>query len=123
MHIHVDNFSVGSEMWEIGDAGRRITISITYDPIISRPGCLQRLERLFEGSTLLARTFLSEGLYLANQLRRAANSMHANIAEEFGRSTAEFSNYLTRALGSAHEIVGHLEDAESCGYAKASRWS
>ncbi|MBI4136325.1 MAG: four helix bundle protein [Candidatus Vogelbacteria bacterium] len=59
----------------------------------------------------MTRSFPREGKYLANQLNRAANSIHANIAEGYGRSEAEFKQYLTRALGSGNEVISHLDDA------------
>ena len=59
----------------------------------------------------LAKTFPPHGRHLRDQLCRAANSIHANIAEGFGRSQAEFKMYLTRALGSCNEVKSHLEDA------------
>lgn len=70
---------------------------------------------------MLVKTFPKDGAYLANQLIRAANSIHANIAEGFGRSTAEFCNYLTRSLGSANEVLSHLEDVEIVRYADTKR--
>ena len=64
------------------------------------------------------RTFPSEGKHLANQLNRAGNSIHSNIAEGFGRSNAEFKQYLARALGSNNEVLSHLEDAIALEYLK-----
>lgn len=73
-------------------------------------------KNLYEGILSLIRTFPKDAAYLSNQLVRAANSVHANIAEGFGRSDAEFRNYLTRALGSANEMLSHLDDAERANY-------
>ena len=50
-------------------------------------------------------------MHLRDQMCRSANSIHANIAEGFGRSTAEFKLYLTRSLGSCNETKSHIEDA------------
>ena len=49
--------------------------------------------------------FPKEELYsLTNQLRRAASSIPANIAEGCGKnSQAEFANFLNISLGSANE--------------------
>ncbi len=60
--------------------------------------------------------FPREGRYLREQMCRAANSIHANIAEGFGRSEAEFKKYLTTSLGSNNEMLSHLEDALLAGY-------
>lgn len=51
------------------------------------------------------RLFPKEELYsLTNQLRRAASSIPANIAEGCGKnSNLEFAHYLNIALGSANE--------------------
>ena len=68
---------------------------------------------------LLARLPDVERFELASQLRRAAKSVPANIAEGYGkkRSAKEFKVYLGRALGSANEVVVHLEIAVAVGYA------
>ncbi|MFN8667845.1 MAG: four helix bundle protein [Gemmatimonadaceae bacterium] len=47
--------------------------------------------------------------YLAGQMRRAASSIPANIAEGSGRSTsAQFAQFLQQSLGSARELDYHL---------------
>ena len=49
---------------------------------------------------------------LANQLREAARSAPANIAEGFGRfGNKEFARFARIAKGSLHELVNHLIDA------------
>ena len=48
---------------------------------------------------------------LGSQIIRSANSIHANIAEGYGKSVNDFKRYLTNALGSCDEILSHLEDA------------
>ncbi len=48
---------------------------------------------------------------LGSQLIRAANSIHANIAEGYGKSAHEFKRYLGHALGSCDEVKSHLDDA------------
>jgi len=52
-----------------------------------------------------SRLFPKEEIYsLTNQLRRAASSIPANIAEGCGKNTqAEFAHFLNIALGSANE--------------------
>ena len=55
---------------------------------------------------------------LASQIRRAAKSIPANIAEGFARraSGKEFKRYLTIAMGSANELEVHLKIAANLGY-------
>lgn len=76
----------------------------------------QRSKKLFPQLVQLVNLFPREALYLKDQMNRAANSIHANIAEGFGRSEAEFKRYLTVSLGSNNELLSHLEDAHSLGY-------
>lgn len=54
---------------------------------------------------------------LRDQIRRAAVSIMANIAEGHGRrSNSEFANFLNLARGSAHEVQSHLHIAHGLGY-------
>jgi four helix bundle protein len=59
---------------------------------------------------------------LADQMRRASKSIPANIAEGYGRrkSAKEFKHYLAMALGSANEMIVHLEITQELGYAQAT---
>ena len=50
---------------------------------------------------------------LGSQMIRAANSIHANIAEGHSQTPAEFKRYLRNAIGSCDEIVSHLNDARN----------
>jgi four helix bundle protein len=77
----------------------------------------QHSKDLYARIVVLTKEIPRDGLYLSQQIARSANSIHANIAEGFGRSKAEFCNYLTRALGSANETISHLEDVEIARYA------
>ena len=56
-----------------------------------------------------------------SQIRRAALSISANIAESFGRNhTADKINFLYYARGSITETQSHLEYGKRVGYIKKS---
>ena len=59
-----------------------------------------------------------ERFELGSQLRRAAISIPANIAEGYGRkkSAAEFKHFLRNALGSSNEICVLLNLCKDLGY-------
>ena len=60
---------------------------------------------------------------LGYQLRRAAVSIAANIAEGYGRkeSAAEFKHFLRNALGSNNEVRVLLDLAHDLGYLDAEK--
>jgi four helix bundle protein len=66
----------------------------------------------------IAKQFPSDELYgLTSQLRRAAVSVPANIAEGHARShTKEFLYHLSIAYGSLMEIETHVQIAQRVGY-------
>lgn len=65
---------------------------------------------LAEQSYLLTRSFPREELFgLTSQIRRAASSIPANIAEGYGReNTWTYIQYLRIAQGSLKELETHL---------------
>ncbi len=62
--------------------------------------------------------FPREELYaLTSEVKRAASSIGANIAEECGRSSdADFTRFLFIAMGSASELENHLLLARDLGF-------
>lgn len=53
---------------------------------------------------------LSRDFSLCNQMRRAAISVAANIAEGYGRNTKkDFAQFLSIALGSVNEVIAYLD--------------
>ena len=76
----------------------------------------QRSKKLYPRLIRFLRTFPREGRFLKDQSARAGNTIHADIAEGFGRSVREFKMYLTRALGSCNELKSHLDDASALDY-------
>ena len=57
---------------------------------------------------------------LADQLRRAATSLHLNLAEGNRRAGKDRGHLFRVALGSASEVQACLEAAEALGYLAAN---
>jgi len=79
------------------------------------------VEEIYE----ITKTFPREEVYgLPSQLRRAAVSVPSNIAEgAAGRSTVQFRNYLSVAIGSLNELGTQLEIALRVGYLVGLRFA
>ena len=78
----------------------------------------QKAHRLTLELYKTTRTFPREEQYgLTSQVRRAAASVSANIAEGCGRGTArDFARFIQIALGSASELEYHLVLAVDLGF-------
>jgi len=66
----------------------------------------------------MTRSFPNEERYnLVSQMQRAATSISSNIAEGAGRNTnALFKQFLTIAIGSAHELETQIIISKQLGY-------
>ena len=85
-----------------------------HKKLIAWQKAMDLVETIYE----LTRKLPREEIYgLSSQLRRAAVSVPSNIAEgAAGRSTVQFRNYLSVAIGSLNEIATQLEIVWRIGY-------
>jgi four helix bundle protein len=71
-----------------------------------------------------SRTFPTEERFgLINQIRRAATSIAANIAEGSARSDPDFSRFLGYAAGSLYEVVTQSHVARRQGFLPEEQFS
>ena len=76
----------------------------------------QRAQALFPKIYKLVRSWKQlDQREIGSQIIRAANSIHANIAEGHGKTWNEFRRYLSMAIGSCDEVRSHLKDAANIG--------
>ena len=89
-------------------------MSKPHKKLIAWRKSMDLVEKVYE----LTKNFPREEVYgLSSQLRRAAVSVPSNIAEGAAdRSTVQFRNYLSVAIGSLNEIDTQLEVALHIGY-------
>jgi len=59
---------------------------------------------------------VDERFGLSNQIRRAATSISANIAEGAARSPADFAKFIGYATGSLYEVITHATVARNEGF-------
>jgi four helix bundle protein len=85
----------------------------------------QRGIELVESIYVITQSFPKQEIYgITSQMRRAAVSIPANIAEGHSREhTKEFRNFLSIAQGSISELETELEIATRLGYLTADQFS
>jgi four helix bundle protein len=83
----------------------------------------QRGRELQEAIIQIAHPIAAVDAALADQLRRAARSITANIAEGFERNTrGDFARFLAIAKGSAGEVRSHLYECRDAGVLPAEQF-
>ena len=76
----------------------------------------QRSSKMFPRIYRIVRTWnVIDQREIGSQIIRAANSIHANIAEGYSKSPADFKRYISNAIGSCDELTSHLIDASQVG--------
>src|SRR6185369_8815004 len=85
-----------------------------HKKLIAWQKAMDLVEQIYD----LTRKLPREEIYtLTSQLRRAAVSVTSNIAEgAAGRSTIQFRNYLSVAIGSLNELATQIEIVWRIGY-------
>jgi four helix bundle protein len=93
-------------------------MSKPHKKLIAWRKSMDLVEKVYE----LTKTFPREEVYgLSSQMRRAAISAPSNIAEgAANRSSVQFRNYLSVAIGSLNELATQLEIAHRIGYLDAT---
>ena len=89
-------------------------MSKPHKKLVAWAKSMELVEKIYE----ISKRFPREELYgLTSQIRRAAVSVPSNIAEgAAGRSTVQFRNYLSVAIGSLNELGTQLEIALRIDY-------
>lgn len=90
----------------------------SHRDLVAWQKAIELVVRIYE----ISKTFTREEIYrLTSQMRRAAVSIPANIAEGQGRRVAgEYLHFLGIARGSLLELDTHLEIAKSPGFLEES---
>ena len=93
---------------------RKVTIKSFKDLIV----CQKAYNLALTSHKLTINFPASEKMELGYQIRKAAVSVPANIAEGYGRknSAKEFKHFLRNALGSTNEMVVLLNISKDLGY-------
>jgi four helix bundle protein len=92
----------------------------TYRDLFAWQKAIELVENVYQAT----RNWPKEELYgLTNQIRRAAVSVPANIAEGQGRSSPKaFAHHLTIAYGSLYEVETHLVIAQRLRYIEVAEF-
>jgi len=89
-------------------------MSKPHKKLVAWQKAMELVEKIYELTSKLPR---DEIYGLTSQLRRAAVSVPSNIAEgAAGRSSVQFRNYLSVAIGSLNELATQLEILWRVGY-------
>ena len=93
-------------------------MTATGEKLVAWQKSMDLVEKIYE----LSKRFPRDEVYgLTSQVRRAAVSVPSNIAEgAAGRSSVQFRNYLSVAIGSLNELDTQLEIARRVGYVDAA---
>ncbi len=93
-------------------------MSKPHKKLVAWQKSMDLVEKIYE----LSKRFPRDEVYgLTSQVRRAAVSVPSNIAEgAAGRSSVQFRNYLSVAIGSLNELDTQLEIAQRVGYVAAA---
>ncbi|MBI3282959.1 four helix bundle protein [Candidatus Curtissbacteria bacterium] len=102
------------KLWDITarDSQSRLkSVTISYNRFIEKLRIYQEALELVSQIYLLTRKYpiLTKDYSLCDQIRRAAISIVANIAEGYMRPQKQFKNYLKIASGSSNEVVALLQ--------------
>jgi four helix bundle protein len=99
--------------WDLRAIGERATMQRHIARVVMRDfrrlKAWARAHRVTLEAYQVTRAFPKEELYgLTSQIRRAAGSVGANIAEGCGRGERDFARFLRIALASASELEYHI---------------
>ncbi len=99
-------------LWKLATGRSKITRVNNYENL----EVYTRAHRLFPKIYRMVRTWnVVDQRELGSQIIRAANSVHANIAEGYNKTPADFKRYINNAIGSCDELTSHLRDAGNIG--------
>ncbi|MDF1548417.1 MAG: four helix bundle protein, partial [Bacteroidales bacterium] len=93
------------------------TSIVMYKSFTEMPVWKEAMDLAVEIFKLTVNLPKSEDYSLTSQIRRSSNSVHANIAEGFGRNTSkDKARFYIISRGSATETQSHLIYGERVGY-------